>query len=178
MIGLLGSKKGQNADNIIIPIVTVFGLALAFILSTTIALEIFDGYRTVFSSPAMASYNSAEIQDTIDSYESAYSLFDKLLFSFVIGLIIGMAWVSYRIAARPLYFIVTVVLGIIYCFFGYLLSYIFIQFAENVAIVTTMRLFPLTIMVCTNLHWLGLILIIVGGIALYGKRPPEEVPLR
>lgn len=178
MVNLLGSKKAQSADNIIFPILFVFILALMFIFSTLIGTQVIDGFRTAYTTPALAPYNTAQAQQVINDFEKPFFILDKYLMAFVIGLIIGIGYTSYRLAAIPAFYVVTLVLGIIYCFFGYIFSYIYLQFINNPSVVSTIQYFPLTTMICTNLHWLGLTLIVVSAISLYGKKPVETVPLR
>ncbi len=179
MVNLLSSKKAQNADSIIVPIIFVFALALIFIFSAIIGTQVIDGFRTVYSTnPGLAPYNTAQAQKVMDDFEKPYHILDQILMAFVIGLIIGIGYTSYRLSAIPAFYVVTIVLGIIYCFFGYIFSYIFIQFISNPSLLSITKLFPLTIMICTNLHWLGLGLIVVGAITLYGKKPTDTIPLR
>jgi len=178
MVNLFDSKKGQNLNNIIFPLIFVFTIAIIFIFSAIIGTQVIDGFRTAYASPELTQYNTPEAQNIMDNFEKPFFILDKILFALVIALIIGIGYTSYRIAARPVFYIVTIVLGIVYCFLGYIFSYIFIQFINQPSIVSIMQYFSLTTMICTNLHWLGLILIVVGAIALYGKNPTEEIPLR
>lgn len=179
MVNLLNSKKAMNDNNIIFPLVFVFVIAFIFIISALIGVQVIDGFRTAYATtPGLEKYNSEEAQNIMDNFEKPYFVLDKILAAFTVGLIIGIGFTSYRINTRPAFYIVTIVIGIVYCFFGYLFSFIFIKFIEQPSIVFIMKYFSLTTMICTNLHWLGLILIVVGSIALYGKKPTETVPLR
>ena len=93
----------------------------------------------------------------------------------MIALIIGVGLTSFRLNTAPAFFIVTIIMGMFMGVVSYFFNYIFSQIVSDAAFATTIVFFPRTILICTNLHWIALVCLVVGSITLYGKKPPEIV---
>ena len=93
---------------------------------------------------------------------------------FVVALIIGIAVTTYRLASPPIFFIVNLFTAFFYGFFSYFLSYLFQSFTDAPLLAATLLYFPKTVLICTNLHWVALICIVVGSITLFGKKPQGQ----
>jgi len=46
----------------------------------------------------------------------------------------------------------------------------------NPVLITATLTFPKTIIICTNLHWLALLMVIFASIATYAKRDSVSIP--
>lgn len=164
-------KKAQASDNIMTPIILLFVFGVITLIGTLLSYAIISEYEALFPT-------NTDILTTAASFKGVYKIFDYATFLMAIGFIIGIAVTSYRIRALPIYFVVTLITGIFYSFIAYIFSYMFSQIASNSAFVSILYVFPITILVLTNLHWIALFLILVSAIALYGKRPVEAETLR
>jgi len=114
---------------------------------------------------------SIEVEEVGDKFLSGLRLFDKILVTMMVILIIGLGITTYKLAAPPAFFLVTFVTGGIYGFISYFFNYIFAQMVSDSIFTSTLLYFPGTILLCTNLHWVMLVSIIVGSITLYAKKP-------
>jgi len=96
-------------------------------------------------------------------------ILDYIIVLLMAIMIISVGITSYRIATKKVFFIITLILGAFYGFISYFFNYMFQQFISQDAFSSIIGYFPNTILVCTNLHWVMLITIIVGSITLYAK---------
>ena len=97
-------------------------------------------------------------------------LFDKVTFLMAIVFIIGIGVTSYQIASPAIYFIITFLTAGFYGFISYFFNYIFQELVSHTVFTATLLYFPLTVLICRNLHWVMLAMVIVGSITLYAKR--------
>ena len=104
------------------------------------------------------------------SFMSAMLVFDKLVVLVMALLIVGVGVTSYRLATSNVYYVVTFLLAAFYGFVSYFFNYLFVQLVSNSVFSSVITFFPLTILVCTNLHWIILVCIVVGSVTLFGKK--------
>lgn len=158
----LDSKKGQ-IDNYLVGIIAIFIFGFTSILSMLIYSEI----RTGFINASM--YTGA-LATTGDAFFSGFQVLDYVIVILVLVIIIGVGVTSFKINTPPAFFMVTLVLGGILAFVSFILSYTFAQMTAPTIFNSVLLYFPRTLTVCTNLHWVALILIVVGSITLYAKK--------
>lgn len=163
MTSLFGSKKGMRVDNILTPIAILVGVIMSIFFGTLIALSIIDFWDT-------SSLKTADMQPAIDGFNAVYFMFDKLIFIIAILLLVGIGITSYKLASAKVFFLVSLLMAGFLGFIAYLFSYILSQFMSNSAFNAILYRFPLTLMLGTNLHWLALSMLVIGSIALYGKK--------
>ena len=116
---------------------------------------------------------SAQIQATLDAWGVGFRAFDYATVLLLGIFVIGTGLLSFKIKTRTAFFIVTFILGIFWGFVSYFFNYIFIQLVSPPIFSTAIGFFPITMIICTNLHWIMVLLIIVGSLTLYGKKEEE-----
>lgn len=171
MTGLLSSRKGQAAENIMRPILFLFVFAILTIIGTLISLAIIDAYKTAFPGNDVIQAEAAK-------YEAAFNIFDYIIFIIAVLFIIGIAITSYRLSVHPVFFALTFIMSVFIGALAYIFSYIFSQIVSQSVFNTVIARYSMTVLLLTNLHWVALGLIIVGAVALFGKRPKEIETLR
>jgi len=161
-MSLLSSNKGQGTNWLSIMIfLFIFGFM------SILGYLFLSSFISEFSA---TDFYSTEVQEVGEKFLWGLGLFDGILVLMMVILIIGVGVTSYRLAAPPVFFLVTFVTGAIYGFISYFFNYIFSQMISDAMFTATLLHFPLTILICTNLHWVMLVSIIVGSVTLYGKK--------
>jgi hypothetical protein len=163
MKNLFNSKKGQESYNYI-------GIIIALFVSALITLICYLILSSMISAWASTSYWDANMERAGNGFLFGLQLIDYIMVVFVIALIIGIAVTSYKVASAPVFFILTLFMSAFYGFIAYIFSYIFQEFASNSVFSTIIIFFPRIVMICSNMHWIMLINIIIGSIAFYGKK--------
>lgn len=163
MMTLLSSKKGQ-IDNYmsVIMFLFVFGISSIFaylFLSSFISEFIATGFYV------------GTVASTGNNFLSGLLLFDNIIVLVMAVLIIGVGVTSFRLAAVPAGYIITFVMAAMYGLVSYFFNFIFAQIVSNAAFATVIMFFPGTILILTNLHWVMLVMIVIGSITLYAKNP-------
>jgi len=167
MICLLSSKKGQ-VHNYIAVVVFLMGFGLISIIATLIWVNMINEFTTT-------GIYTGVIESTGNAFLSALQLYDYIIVFIMIALIIGVGLTSFRLNTSPGFFIVTIIMGMFMATVSYFFNYIFSQIVSQDVFAATVVMFPRTILICTNLHWVALVALIVGSITLYAKKPPEIV---
>jgi len=168
MTDSLSFKKAQAAQNIIMAVLFLFSIGVVFFISTIIGIATIEGYES------SGILTTDEMTETAIKFKAAFNLFDKIILIIAIILIIGIAITSYKLAANPVFYVITFISAAFYAFIAYFFSYMFIQIVSNSVFTTILTRFPMTILLLTNLHWFALALIVVGAITLYGKKPEGQ----
>lgn len=162
MMKLLGSKKGMIAESAsAIVFMFIFGFILLFCYYFLVAF---------IAGVNDAGVGSTDITNVGNSFLFGLRMMDYLGILFLFGLIAGVGIVSYRIASAPVYLIIVLVGSAFLGLVGYIFSFIFSQYASQTMFTAILVYFPRTLLICTNLHWVGLLTLIVGSITMYGKR--------
>lgn len=156
------NKKAQGLNYIAVIIVLVL-YGFFSVLAYTIWIEI-------VSALTAGGFYVGAVRVTVDAFTGAFQTTDYLIVLLTVFLIIGIGLTSYRLATSTAFFIITIVTGIFWGIVSYFFNYIFIQMVTPAIFQTTIGVFPRTMILCTNLHWVMLIEIIVGSLTLYGKK--------
>lgn len=163
------NKKAQGSNYLaIIILLVLFGFFN--IVGYTLWLE----FITAITN---AGYNTGVVANTIADWTNGFRAFDYITLLLLAVLIVGTGLLSFRIKTKTAYFIVTFILAVFWGFVSYFFNYIFIKLVEPSIFSTAIGFFPKTMLICTNLHWVMMILIIVGSITLYGKKEEEITTL-
>lgn len=165
------NKKSQSAVNIFLPIISLFFFGVVLIFSGFFAYSIASTILSTF--PTVSGLATA-----INGVLAIYSFLDYAVLILSVFFIILIGYTSYRLKSYPMYYLLTFFTSAFYGFIAYVLSYIFSQYASNAIFVTILYMFPLTILLLTNLHWIALAMIIVGAITFYSGDQQNEIPLR
>lgn len=160
------NKKGQ-ASNYLAVIVFIFIFGFICILTYTIWIN----FVTTLTSTGFVT--DSRVVATIASWTNGFRSLDFVMVLFVVFLILATGYSSYLIRTDTAFFIVTLIASIFWGFISYFFNHVFIQLVSNAVFDTAVGYFPKTLIICTNLHWVMLVLIVVGSITLYGKKKEE-----
>lgn len=163
MKGLVRSKKGQENYNYMAVILSIFTAAVVILVMYLILYNIILSWSGTI-------YWDETMEKTGNNFLFGLAILDYIMVLFVIILVLAIAITSYKVATAPVYFIITLFMSVFYGFVAYIFSFIFQEFASNVVFTTVILVFPRTIMIASNLHWIMLANIIIGSIAFFGKR--------
>jgi len=166
------NKKAQGSNYFAV-IITLFLFGFICILTYTIWINFvtaLTGSGIVLSNPVLA---------TLSAWTNGFRSLDYVMVLFLVFLILATGLTSFQIRTDTTYFIVTLIMSIFWGFVSYFFNYIFIELVSDAQFNTAIGYFPNTLIICTNLHWVMLVLIIVGSITLYGKKKEEatQIPL-
>ena len=87
--------------------------------------------------------------------------------------IIGIAVTSFKLRTRPIGYIVAFISVPFLGFISYFFNYVFIEMMSNDKLATVQIYFPMSMIICTNLHWVALTMFIVGSIMLFSRDREE-----
>jgi len=161
-MNLLKNKKAQGSNYIAVIIVLfLFGAMniLAYLILTS--------FITQISTTGL--YNGQAVVAG-DGFVKGLQTYDYTIVLLAIIFVIGVGVTNFKVAANRAFFIVTVIMGLFWCFISYVFNYVFSEYVSQAVFNTVVGTFPRTILLLTNLHWLCLVMIIVGSISLYAKR--------
>ena len=164
-MNLFHFKKAQ-AHNYIAVVIFLFIFAFISIVGTTIFLS----FRSAFQE---TGYYTGAIESTGERFLAGFMLYDYIIPLIMVILIIGIAITSFRLRTHPAFFIITVITGLFTGFVSYFFNFIFVQLVSDEVFTGTLVYFPRTVLICTNLHWVALVCLIIGSLTLYGKRSPD-----
>lgn len=157
------NKKAQGNVYIAIPIIlATYGI---FFIICYLVLSSF------VSSMSATSFWDADMSTASNKFLGALQILDFIMVLLTIVLIVGIGITTYRLATPPIFFIINLIAGAFYGFLAYFMSYFFQSFASNSLFTAVLLFFPRTVLICTNLHWIILVALIVGSISLFGKKP-------
>jgi len=157
------NKKAQSERDFSSIILVLFGLGFIFIIASFIGINLITNFMAQF--PALVI-----LQESEQKFIDAYAVFDNLFVFIMISLLIGIGITSYKLATSKVFFLISFILAGLYGMVAYFFSYMFGQIASQPILSTVTLIFPNTILVCTNLHWVSLAMIIISSITLYAKR--------
>ena len=158
---LIKNKKGQGLNYFAgIVVLVLFGFF------SILAYTVWQQMVVAFTA---AGYNEGIIGATMDSFTQAFAANDYMIVLLFIVMIIAIALTSFKLATNTAFFIITLVFGFFWGMISYFFNFVFIQLVSPGVFSATIGVFPRTMILCTNLHWVMLIYIIIGSITLYGK---------
>jgi len=161
-MNLLNSKKGQGL-NYLAPIIILVMFGFLNILAYVI-------FTSFITSIAATGLYDANAQAVAAGFLNGIQAYDYLIIFLAIIFVVGIGMTSFFIATSRIFFLITLILGIFWAFVAYFFSYIFAQLVEPAVFAVAKGVFPRTLLLLTNLHWLALLFIIVGSLTLYAKR--------
>ena len=168
MTNLLKYKKAQRVNNIFIGLVFLF----AFGILTIIGYLINSAFITEFQ--ATSQWDASTMTIIVNGVTLAYTTIDKAMALILVAFVIGIAVTSFRLASAPIFFFITFFMAAFYGFGAYIMSYTFQEIIGNTAFNTVRSIFPITILIGTNLHWVALANIVIGSLALFAKKPKGQ----
>ena len=159
-------KKGQ-ADNYFAAIVFLFGFGICSLIGYVLVSAMIDSWTT-------SGFYVGDVAVAGAKFMGALSLFDYLTVLMTVVLIVGVGITSFKLAAPPISYFLTFFMAAFYGVVSYFFNYIFIEIVSQDVFLATSAFFPRTIMILTNLHWVMLVMIVVGSITLFGKKPKGQ----
>jgi hypothetical protein len=172
-MNLLRSKKGVYKDSfgIVIFLVT-FGISLLFAF-----LILYNIMTSAVITNLMASTGVQAAIDLPARWISVFASFDYIFLLITIVLIIALMIISRKVATSKVFFIITFIMTPILGLISYVFNYLFKVIATHSSLSTVIAYFPKTILICTNLHWVALVAVVLGSISMYGKRDGlQDIP--
>lgn len=160
------NKKGQIENWIGLIVFLLF-----FGITAIIGYVFMDNYIDAYKG---SGFYTGVIEQTGEKFLNAMKLYDGLIVILMVALIIGLALTNLKLAAHPAFFVVTFIMAGFYGFVSYFFNVIFVQLVSDPIFTSALAFFPNTILICTNLHWVMLITIVVGSITLYAKKPKGQ----
>ena len=164
LTSLLNSKKGQFGDYMgVIVFLVIFGFMCI------VGYLIYDTTMDAMNTAGILTDPAA--QKAKAGFDRGMNTFDYIVLFILIALIIGLGITSYKLATEPVFYFLTLLFAAFFGFIAYFMSYMFSSMTVNSGVfsVTLLNHFPLTILICTNLHWVALILVAVGSFTFFGK---------
>jgi len=159
---MFNNKKGVAIRNIVVGISFLFEFAVLSMFGTILGMAILTEWSgTVWG---------VEFANVITAFQGVFSLFDTLTVFALFGLLIGMIVTTYRLATLPVFFVIYFISAAFIGFIAFVIDYVFWSIASNPAFASVVSLYPTTILICTNLHWIAFGMGIIGVIGLYAKR--------
>lgn len=162
MMNLMGNKKAQGANYLaVIVVLIMFGFfsILAYVM-----------WQTAIDAFTAGGYNNGIVGTSISAWTQAFAAADYVIVFLMIFLIIGIGVTSFKVPTRNITFILTLIIGAFWGFISYFFNFMFIQMISPEIFATALGIFPRTLAICTNLHWVTLVMIIVGSLTLFGKK--------
>lgn len=162
MSSLSLSRKGISRDSLGV-ITFLFVWFIVSIISYLILKTFTDTFATT-------PFSNADTVTLAGKFLNALAVFDYLAILIVVALVIGIGYNSFRVAANPISFVITFLVSPILGLLSYALSYIFSQFVSQSVFSSVISMFPRTVLLGQNFHWIMLVCIVVGTITFFAKR--------
>lgn len=163
---LFESKKAVGKDALA-AVIFLFVFGFITIFSYLILTEIIAGFTD-------AGLYTGQMAVAGNSFLASLRLFDYVIVLIMVALIVGIAVTNFRVASSPVFFIITLITAAFYGFISYYTNFMFAAMVSDAVFANIVLLFPNTLLICTNLHWIAIIMIVIGSIALYGKKPKGQ----
>ena len=168
MINKINKKGSFLSDNIVyMSALFVIGIVVF------IVFYIWNEFITSFNA---TGYNPAIGQEVGARFTSAFLMYDNLMVLIAIFLLIVIIISFNQLRTNSFFFIFVLWFGAINGLIGYFFNYMFQEFVSHTTFDAIRASFPKVIFICTNLHWFGLLAIIVGSIVAFSKKDEGGLP--
>ena len=164
-MNLLDSKRGQM-QNYMVVVTVLFAFGFLSILAMTIFIPMDSAWQD------SGFYNGA-VEENANKFKEGLKMFDKIITLVMVMMIVGVGVSSFKLRTSKVALIVSIILIPFLGFISYFFNHLFREMVSDVAFAVALTFFPITLLICTNLHWVALIAFIVGSITLYAKSEPE-----
>lgn len=166
-MSLSHSKKGISGRVIIATLVLLTAFGIIFIMGHLIMTNLI----TAFDD---AGYYEGKAIEAGNGFLNAFRIMDYLIIVVAIAAILSTAVLSYRLASAPVFFVIMLITAVPYGLISYYFNYLFQVMVSPAIFNPTLAYFSRTVFICQNLHWVALMQIIIGSIALYAKKPQGQ----
>jgi len=158
----LGSKKGLGNS--------VIGVVVFLVIFSFLTILAYLIYSNIIDAFIVSGLWNGQIEITGLKFLGALHYFDGITVLITIALIVGVGVGMYKITAPPVFFVVQFIMAAVYGYVSYFFNFIFAQMVSSAQFTTVTVFYPKMLLVCNNLHWVALVNLLVGILALYGKR--------
>lgn len=162
MIKLFHSKKAL-VNEVMAVVITLLGFGILTIIGYLLTTESMQAIENT-------DVNSTLIEATGEKFIAAIAIFDYLIVIVMVLLIIGIGIASYKIAAPPIFWLTTFIMAAFMGYVSYFFNFLFAELVSEPVFASVIAVFPRTILICTNLHWVAIAAIAIGSITLYAKK--------
>lgn len=167
MISLSSSKKGVSPRVMF----TIIGGLITFGVLAVVGVYLLDAILTAFETNI--GYTDS-MQTAANYFQASYYWWDYITIFILAFFVMGVAITSYRLKAKPIGFIISFIVAPFYGFISYYFNYYFVQIISVQQFKAVQAYFPITMIICTNLHWVALITLIVGAVFAYNYHTDGE----
>lgn len=158
------NKKGVGARNVLISVAVL----LIFGMMSILGFYMMGVLLTAVGTSGVC--DSGDCDFAIGRFRASVNILDPSM-AFLLGILsVGIVVTSSRVAASKLSFIITFISAPLIGLISYAFNYIFVKFSETAILQATLLFFPITALICTNLHWVALLMILLGGVSFFGKK--------
>lgn len=164
-MNLLGSKTGQMRNYMTVVLI-LFTFGFLSILGMVIFLNMMTAWEDT-------GFYAGAVEENANKFLEGLKMFDKIITLIMVAMIIGVGVSSFKLRTSKVALIVSIILIPFMGFVSYFFNHLFREMISDTAFVTALTFFPITLLICTNLHWVALVAAVVGSITLYAKREPE-----
>lgn len=145
--------------------IVIFLFVFAFInmFSQVVWSDMVDVYNS------SGQFTASEIA-VANQFTAGFEMYDLVLVIVMVILLMGIGITSRRVASAPVFFVIMFIMSAFLGFVSYFFNTLFFQMVSDTVFIEAVAAFPRTMQVLTNLHWVALAAIVIGSIALYGKK--------
>ena len=161
-MNLLNSKKGYINESM-----AVVGAIFVLFLGTIIGYAVYDGFTGEIQNMSMVELNNSDVKATIEGFDRGMNMWDKILAFLVFSAILSVGWFAYNFTPPRIFLVLIWIWGFFIGFVSLVFSYTFGVFASQPALASTMTHFPMTNILGSNLHWIGLACIVIGTVLAF-----------
>lgn len=165
-MNLLKCKKAQARDHFAI-IVFLFIFSFMSFLGFALYLEFVSAFQA-------SGFYVGQVESTGNAILESFKMYDMIIVVVMVLLIVALALSNFKLRTSPAFLIITIIEAVFTGYVSFFFNYIFIQMVSDPIFNAVIVFFPRTLVIMTNLHWVALVAIIVGSIALYGKKSGDE----
>jgi len=173
MQSLLDSESSQSSDEsepksgFVIYISLIVGFVV-FGIMTLFGVHIYNSFVGAMNGTVMLE--TSEQHAAVAGFDRGMATFDTVSVIIVILMIISVGIGSYYLSSSPIFFVLMLIFGVVLGAVSWFLNYFSAAFIFNPVFSTTMQSFPKLAILMTNLHWIALLMIIVGILVRFGKK--------
>lgn len=168
------NKRGQF-ESILIVVITIFVLAVILFFFNHLNSEIYDKFDDYLEGNEKFNETEAHvaIQD-IKSVEQS-NIWDWAFLAIFIGLIIQIVMFSFATQINIAFYWIMIIIDLPILIVGVVLSNVWQELAANSVFTTTITRFPITNLLLGTYYPIAItIIIFIGSIVLFGKRPNQQ----
>jgi len=148
-------------------ILFLFVFSFMSILGFTIYLEFVDSFKA-------SGLYTGQVESTGNAILESFKMYDMIIVVIMVILIVALVLANFKLRTSPAFLIITIIEAVFTGYVSFFFNYMFVQMVSDPIFNAVLVYFPRTLVIMTNLHWVALVAIIVGSIALYGKKPSNE----